>query len=159
MQLLKKLNRIFKKIKYCSLFFIGSIILYKFFEYIIGDATPRFLMTNCYYKSYPNTLIGLFTFALYITMYLFKSVKKDTFWFYIKFYFVWLEISVFFSILFWAYIGYYPDVDAAFNRVIDDFWNMFITANSIIILSFPYNITVLLLSFLLIKKNRYNGQK
>ena len=85
-------------------------------------------------------------------MYLFKPIKKDTFWFYIKFYSIWLEISVFFSILFWAYIGYYPDIVLAVNRIVDDFWNMFITANGIIILSFPYNICVFILSFFLIRK-------
>ena len=141
------------KIKYSLFFYVGASILYFSLRIILKReiiiAAP---LSSAFHWKYPNTLIGLFTFALYITMYLFKPIKKDTFWFYIKFYSIWLEISVFFSILFWAYIGYYPDIVLAVNRIVDDFWNMFITANGIIILSFPYNITVLLLSFLLIRK-------
>ena len=139
------------KIKYCIIFFVVASVLNALLTLGGGCATFCFFRTNCYNATYPYHLIGLFTIALGLSMYLLDAVKKSSIAFYIKFYLLWLEMSVLFSVFFWAYVGYSSMTDVI-DRLLHNFFEMFIIANMVMLFSFPYNVCMLVLSFLLIRR-------
>ena len=160
---LEQLNRKLANRKINSfIFFISILILY----YIMGvfffiftnnesiQAIPCFFIGSpCYHVGYAYLFLLVISSVYFLVL---PIVKQKIFYFYI----VWGLLSLLSSGMLQSFIdmynGFFPDFKKLFFKIIEDIENTFTLGWIIILISFPYNIFVLVISYYFITQFKRN---
>ncbi len=158
--------RLLRKLLPSIEYLVGSIILFYFFYFLFGGSTRfifAFISTPDHQGSHPIGFILLTGLAFLLTLLIarlcFSNIKKILIK-YVFFYLIWYCISCFLCTILWlchdAYSGNYFSKGGGYviNFIIENLWLGAAYGWLIVLLSIPYNISIFILSFFILRHNK-----
>jgi hypothetical protein len=160
------MNQIKTLLPVCE-FAVFSMVIYIILELLLGEVFATVLTTIGYVDGYPIQFILMNCITFFLTQVIFsKPLRKNRFQVlrYLYFYLFWTALTCILGGLLGSYYdmetGWYPEGKELWKKIINDMlFEGFSYGLFVIVFSIPYNIIVLIGSFLILKYNNILGRQ
>ncbi len=155
------MNKVLKYIFPVIQYLVGSILLYYLLDSFGSAFWYSFIKISAYHEVYTVPFVLLTGGTMLITQLvagLYLININHVFFRYSIFYLVWLFLSCIFCAILWSYYdmsaGYFPKGGLLCKKIMHDICRGVTEGCVMVVLMFPYNLSLLILSFFILKYNK-----